>query len=229
MNSTETPMLVETSSVQPDASLVGEIKSLLASDQLNLARQLFEKLVEQHQKRATRIAYSYLRDLADVDEAVQDAFVKAFLHLPSFKEELLFENWFTRILVNGCLDRVKARTRRTRWLLPFTIGRDLSETHGGLPNHGKSSELSPEARVLMKERRTRLARAINRLPDRQRSVILLTQLEGHTPRDVAQMLSISEATVRGHLFRAIRSLRRLLGSEHWMKKWREPAGKLTWR
>ena len=70
-----------------------------------------------HQRRASRIAFHYLRDGAEADEAVQDAFVKAYSHLASFREELPFEVWFTRILINGCLDRIKARTRRERWLV----------------------------------------------------------------------------------------------------------------
>ena len=59
----------------------------------------------------------HLRDVAVGDEAVQDAFVKAYCPLASFREELPFEVWFTRILINGCLDRIKARTRRERWLV----------------------------------------------------------------------------------------------------------------
>ena len=66
-----------------------------------------------------RIAFHYLRDAAEADEAVQDAFVKAYTHLASFREELPFEVWFTRILINGCLDRIKARTRRERWMVPM--------------------------------------------------------------------------------------------------------------
>ena len=62
-----------------------------------------------HQRRASRIAFHYLRDAAEADEAVQDAFVKAYSHLASFREALPFEVWFTRILINGCLDRIKAR------------------------------------------------------------------------------------------------------------------------
>ena len=72
-----------------------------------------------HQRRASRIAFHYLRDAAEADEAVQDAFVKAYSHLSTFREELPFEVWFTRILINGCLDRIKARTRRERWLVPM--------------------------------------------------------------------------------------------------------------
>ena len=66
----------------------------------------------------SRIAYQYLRDAADADEAVQDAFVKVFTHIGSYREAWPFEVWFTRILINGCLDRRKARARRERWFAP---------------------------------------------------------------------------------------------------------------
>src|SRR6185295_4504602 len=80
------------------------------------ARERFAELVMRHQRRAVRIAFHYLREAADSDEAVQDAFVKAYTHFGTFREELPFEIWFTRILINGCLDRLKARRRRERWI-----------------------------------------------------------------------------------------------------------------
>src|SRR3990172_1020765 len=58
------------------------------------------------------------RDVAEADEAVQDAFVKVFTHISSYRETWPFEVWFTRILINGCLDRRKARIRRDRWFVP---------------------------------------------------------------------------------------------------------------
>ncbi len=95
-------------------------RRMQAAGQLEDARERYAELVARHQRRAARIAYHYLRDAAEADEAVQDAFVKAYQHLASFREELPFDVWFTRILINGCLDRIKARTRRERWLVPMS-------------------------------------------------------------------------------------------------------------
>ena len=92
-----------------DTLLAVEIRQLVASGGLEAAREQFAGLVAAHQRRALRIAYQYLRDSADADEAVQDAFVKAFGHIGSYREAWPFEVWFTRILINGCLDRRKAR------------------------------------------------------------------------------------------------------------------------
>src|SRR6478672_6348488 len=101
-----------------DSRLAVEIRTLVEAGDLDTARDRFEGLVVTHQRRAVRIAYQYLRDAAEADEAVQDAFVKVFSHIGSYREAWPFEVWFTRILINGCLDRRKARVRRERWLVP---------------------------------------------------------------------------------------------------------------
>src|SRR5437762_1718065 len=113
-----------------DSRLAVEIRGLVERGELDEARLRFEGLVVAHQRRALRIAFQYLRDAADADEAVQDAFVKVFGHISSYREAWPFEVWFTRILINGCLDRRKARVRRDRWIVPAedaATGANLSD------------------------------------------------------------------------------------------------------
>ena len=158
--------------VAAETDLAAEVKRLLASDRPDEAAERFGAIIDRQQRRAARIAYHYLRDPAEVDEVVQDAFLKAFLHLPSFRDDLYFELWFTRILVNACLDRLKAKERRARWLVP-SDARD-NAVADGLP----SREPSPEAALLAKERRAHLEAAIDQLPTRQRTAVILRHLEG---------------------------------------------------
>ncbi len=192
---------------EADSAAASTVKALQAEGRHAEARERYTELVTRHQRRAGRIAFHYLRDGADADEAVQDAFVKAFSHLSTFREELPFEVWFTRILINGCLDRIKARTRRERWLVPMpdtgSGDRDFAER---TPGHGPS----PEDQVLARERRQKLAVALAKLPERQRSVFMLSHYEGCTSREVSAITGLNESTVRVHLFRAIRKLRGLL-------------------
>src|SRR6516225_7676840 len=101
--------------ISEDSRLAIEIRTLVERGEMDEARERFEKLVAAHQRRAARIAYQYLRDTAEADEAVQDAFVKVFAHITSYRDAWPFEVWFTRILINGCLDRRKALARRDRW------------------------------------------------------------------------------------------------------------------
>ena len=193
---------------EADGVAASAVKAMQADGRLAEARERYAELVARHQRRATRIAFHYVRDAAEADEAVQDAFVKAYTHLSTFREELPFEVWFTRILINGCLDRIKARNRRERWMTSMPDGpggeRDFAER---MPGHGAS----PEAMLLARERRRQVAEAIARLPDRQRSVFMLSHYEGCTSREVSAMTGLNESTVRVHLFRAIRKLRVLLG------------------
>lgn len=193
---------------EADARVAIDVKALQAAGRLDAARERFAELVERHQRRAARIAYHYLRDAADADEAVQDAFVKTYTHLATFREELPFEVWFTRILINGCLDRIKARRRRERWIARPTIDSDGVERDPAenLPSRSPS----PEAQLLHNERRRRLKEAMVQLPERQRLVFVLSHFEGRTSKEVSAVTGLNESTVRVHLFRAIRRLRSVL-------------------
>ena len=191
-----------------DSRIAVEIRGLVDAGEMDEARERFGELVTMHQRRASRIAYQYLRDASEADEAVQDAFVKVFSHLTSYREAWPFEVWFTRILINGCLDRRKARTRRDRWFVPAEVSASdeaRMSSAAGNPD--------PERRLLARERRTRLASALDRLDGRQRTVFMLCHYGDCTPREVSVMTGLNESTVRVHLFRAARKLRGLLGGK----------------
>jgi len=200
--------------VSEDSRVAVEIRTLVERGNLEEARERFSELVSLHQRRASRIAYQYLRDAAEADEAVQDAFIKVFSHITSYRETWPFEVWFTRILINGCLDRRKARARRDRWFVGSEVSSAdealaaTSTTATGAGLHG-----DPERALLAKERRARIAAAIDRLDGRQRTVFTLCHYGDCTPREISAMTGLNESTVRVHLFRAARKLRGLLGGK----------------
>lgn len=187
-----------------DSELAGAIKALVAAGERDTARERFAELVARQQRRAARIAYHYLRDAHDADEAVQDAFVKVFTHITTYREQLPFEVWFTRILVNGCLDLRKARARRMKWALPLSAPCDAPSSEPVAP------QLSPEIRMMSSERLREILGAVEQLPDRQRTVFTLCHIAEQSTSEVGKALGLSEATVRVHLFRAVRKLRTLL-------------------
>jgi RNA polymerase sigma-70 factor (ECF subfamily) len=193
-----------------DTQIAIEIRDLVARGALSEAREQFTELVAIHQRRALRIAYQYLRDAADADEAVQDAFLKVFSHIGSYREAWPFEVWFTRILINGCLDRRKARARRERRFVPAEEATGADEAR---PTFNSGPPADPETQLLARERRARLATAIDQLDGRQRTVFMLCHYGDCTPREVSAMTGLNESTVRVHLFRAARKLRGLLGGK----------------
>lgn len=191
-----------------DTRIAADVKSLVREGSLAAARERFAALVGRQQRRASRIAYHFLRDAADADEAVQDSFLKVFSHIESFREDMPFEVWFTRILINGCLDRQKARRRRSRWMVPV-LDADPGERSWieAVPSRGPS----PEESLLLRERRAQIAAAVGKLPERQRTILLLCHYEGCSSKEVSTITGLNESTVRVHLFRAVRKLRSMLG------------------
>jgi RNA polymerase sigma-70 factor (ECF subfamily) len=196
--------------VSEDTRLAIEIRELLQNDEAERARERFSEIVVIHQRRALRIAYQYLRNAAEADEAVQDAFVKVFSHIGTYREAWPFEVWFTRILINGCLDRRKSGSRRERWFTPLEHEGRIEEAR---PAFNGTPPVDPEAQLLVRERHARLAAAVDRLDGRQRTVFMLCHYGDCTPREVSTMTGLNESTVRVHLFRAARKLRALLGGK----------------
>ena len=189
-----------------ESEIAAAVKALVLAGDREAAREKFSELVATQQRRAVRIAYHYLRDAYDADEAVQDAFVKVFTHITMYREDLPFEVWFTRILVNACLDIGKARARRLRWVIPIA-----AQSEQRVPDP-VALQPGPEARLMSSERARQIAAAIEQLPDRQRAVFTLCHVAEQSTADISAALGVSEATVRVHLFRAIRRLRKLLAS-----------------
>src|SRR5829696_8355418 len=161
-----------------DSDIAAAVKALILAGDREAAREKFSDLVATQQRRAVRIAYHYLRDSYDADEAVQDAFVKVFTHITTYREDLPFEVWFTRILVNACLDIGKARARRLRWVMP-AAGREQA---GPDP---VAMQPGPEARLISSERAGQIAAAIEQLPDRQRAVFTLCHVAEQSTSEVS--------------------------------------------
>ena len=183
----------------PASVLAAEIKVLVERGDRDAARDRFGALVALLQRRAVRIAFQYLRDAADADEAVQDAFIKVFLHIEQYRSDLPFDVWFTRILVNAALDRLKARARQQRW-----ISHSIDEDESRPVEQVAGSEASNERRMLAKERWGQVTQAVAGLPDRQRLVFTLCHLDEQSPAEISAATGMSQATVRVHLFRALR-------------------------
>lgn len=195
--------------VSAASQLAADIKALWVSGERDAARERFGSLVTLLQRRALRVAYHYLRDAADADEVVQDAFVKVFLHIEQYREDLPFDVWFTRIVVNACLDRLKSRARQQRWIVSTAADEQDERPVEQVP----ATDPSNEQRLLARERWQQVAEAVADLPDRQRLVFTLSHVDERSAAEISAATGMSPATVRVHLFRALRKLRTLLGDK----------------
>ena len=148
-------------------------------------------------RRAYDLAYRFAGDHATAEEIAQDAFLRAYESLGSFREEAGFGTWLYRIVTNTALNRVKQeRSRRER----ETHHLELASLAGGQAPAGL------EAR----EVRDHVERALHELPTLQRAAVILRHLEGLSTRQVSAILECSEGTVKTHVFRGLRNMRERL-------------------
>jgi len=152
----------------------------------------FAALVRSHQRRAYGVARAIVLSHEDAEDAVQDGFLHAYRALDRFREDQPFGSWLYRIVANAARDLVRRRRVRETEELPESAALPFRDP-------GESDEL-----------RRRLTEALGRLTERQRSVIVLHDVEGFTHGEIASMLDVPEGTARSDLHHARAALRRML-------------------
>lgn len=177
----------------------GEAGALDALTDTQLARRVqggdagaFDVIVRRHMQRAFGVAMRLLDQREDAEDLVQDAFIASLEKIDTFDADREFAPWFYRILVNRCLNARKSRSRRSMQEIPDTA---------------VSGVASPLLETERSELRTHLKRALEVLPERQRTIVTLFDVEGFSSPEVAEILGISDGTVRWHLHQARQVLR----------------------
>jgi RNA polymerase sigma-70 factor, ECF subfamily len=169
--------------------------------------ELFEYFVRQYQKKITRIAYRFLRDVGEADCAAQESFLRAYQSLGAFREGSTFETWLTRICINWCKDRLKRR----RLVLYFHQAPAREDEDGDGPQDVAAHPApSPERRAAGREIRERLGAAMESLSPRQRSIFVMKHFEEMSIPEIADSMGLDSGTVKSHLFRAAHKIRERL-------------------
>lgn len=162
--------------------------------------QAFGALVTLYQERSIRLAYSLLGNWEDSRDAAQEAFVKAYQALKTFKSESLFSTWFYRILVNHCRDF--QRRKKVRSHLSQDVNSFAEEDEPSLENRVPSASPGPLSRALDRELEARIREDLKALPERQRTVFSLRYFDGMTLHEIAETLMITEGAVKANLWQA---------------------------
>ena len=165
----------------------------------------FEPLVEKYRQRVYRLAYNVLRDPDEAWDVAQDAFIRAFKALPSFRGDSAFYTWLFRIVMNVARDRARQHAARGRAFGTERV--DEKDWDRVLVDQATS----PDAHATQVEERDRIARALATLSEPHRAIIMLSDLEGLSYREIAEVLNIPMGTVMSRLHNARRRLRDALG------------------
>jgi RNA polymerase sigma-70 factor (ECF subfamily) len=171
----------------------------------------FETLMRRHNGALFRVARAILRDDADAEDALQEAYLSAFRHLDQFRGQATLLTWLTRIVINQALGHRRSR-RRDAVVVPFSdrIGDDrVAEAREAMDPDAES----PESEAVRADLRRLLERRIDELPIAFRTVFMLREVSELSAEETAACLSIPEATVRTRLFRARGLLRESLARD----------------
>ena len=163
-------------------------------------------LTQRYNQRLFRIARGILRHDGDAEDAVQDAYIKAFTQLDQFRGDAAFATWLTRIVMNEALGRLRTR----RETVTFSTERETSLSAHILHFPDASRGRNPETTVAQQQLRELIERSIDALPDSFRVVFIARVVEGLSVEETATLFGLRPETVKTRVFRARARLRREL-------------------
>jgi RNA polymerase sigma-70 factor (ECF subfamily) len=173
-------------------------------------RAAFEELVRQYDQAVLRLALHLTGSEQDARDIYQDAFLKAYRNLGSFRFECSFYTWIYRIVTNLCLDHLRKRQVRKEDA-PVVTDSDGTEYSIIDQVADDRSGASPERDLMRRELGSRIARALTKLTPRERMVFEMKHYQGLKLRTIGEALNTTEETAKNTLFRATQKLRAALG------------------
>lgn|SRR5262249_42387299 len=195
------------------ANLAQIAAEVIPSDELDLVHaaqngdiSAFEQLVARYDRKLLRIAQHLTHNREDAQDAVQEAFLKAFQHFGSFREDSQFSTWLIRITLNQAL--MKLRKQRTT--KEVSLGEDLQAEGEILPREVTDWAPNPEELYQASELRDILTKTLAELQAALRTVFVLRDIEGLSIVETAEVMGLSQSAVKARLWRARLQLRERL-------------------
>lgn len=188
----------------PDAELVRRVASH--------DHEAFRVLMRRHNQMLYRAARSILKNEAEAEDAVQEAYMQAYRAMGTFRGEAKISTWLVRIVVNESITRLHKHARRAE-IIRLDGEESQPDLQSSEDSMNESSPEQPERAAVRSETRRLLEAKIDELPDVFRAVFVLRAVEEMSVEDAATALDIPEATVRTRFFRARGLLRESLSRE----------------
>jgi RNA polymerase sigma-70 factor (ECF subfamily) len=161
-------------------------------------KQAFELLVSKYQRKLARLLSRFIRDATEVEDVTQEAFIKAYRALPTFRGDSAFYTWLYRIGINTAKNYLAAMGRRA----PTTTEIDSEEAEGFEDGDQLRDLNTPENQMMSRQVAETVNQTLESLPEELRSAITLREIEGLSYDDIADIMNCPIGTVRSRIFRA---------------------------
>jgi RNA polymerase sigma-70 factor (ECF subfamily) len=198
--------------VQPEASVNNLVKEAQGG-----SNDAIGQLVQLWYPRIYNYAYKYFSDSDMAAEATQNTFIAMHKHIGSLKECAKLKSWLYTIISNQCRQESRNR-KKTRWLSFDTILPKKENSESPAWEISKPAYLNPESSFLQSELKASIKKCLQQLSVEQREVLLMKEYEGLKFREIAEILKVSENTVKSRLYYAFTHMRKLLEQENITQK-----------
>ena len=166
----------------------------------------FKSLVESLQEKVRNTCFRYVNNVEDADDIAQEVFIQAYESMSHFREEAQLSTWVYRIAVNKSLDFIRSKKRKKRFVQLTSLFK-FGEDEGVIEI---TSIGTPEQELEDKERKEVLDWAISKLPDNQKTTIILSKYEGFSNKEVTKIMEMSLSAVEALMHRAKKNLHKQL-------------------
>lgn len=173
----------------------------LVEDAVRGDARAFEILMETHESRMYAVALRMCQNREDAQDCLQEAMIRVYKALPTFKGESSFSTWAYRITMNTCLDDLRRKKNKTASSLDALLDLGWSPA---------DEENTPERKFSQTEAKREISRAIQSLPEDMRAAIVLRDIHGFSYEEIASMLSINIGTIKSRISRGREKLREIL-------------------
>lgn len=182
--------------ISPDVRLNELPDDLIIHKILDGHKDLFEKLMKRYNQRLYRVIRGYMKNEEDIQDVMQETYLKAFENLSGFRSDASFSTWLIRIGINESLQ--KLRKIKRKWLF---FSNEMKDRNTISPL-SYVDKMNPEKRTIQHETRKIIEQAIDHLPVKYRSVYLMREVEGLDIEETARCLGITSGNVKVRLYRA---------------------------
>jgi RNA polymerase sigma factor (sigma-70 family) len=178
---------------------------ILIDDAIAGKQEAYQKLMTKYRQLIYNLIFRMIRNKEDVQDLTQEAFIKAFNSLEKFDKQFSFSTWLFKIATNNCIDYLRKKKLHT-----FSIDKDIGTDDDDYQFEIPDTETIPDKNILDKERKKILEEAIENLPNKYKSVILLRHRDEKDYEEIAKKLKIPLGTVKAHIFRGRELLNKYL-------------------
>jgi RNA polymerase sigma factor (sigma-70 family) len=168
----------------------------------------YRAIVKKYHDQIYNLLYKMIRQKDEVEDLTQEAFIKAFGSLSNFNDEFAFSTWLFKIAQNNCIDYIRKRKLQT-----FSIDKPIESKDGEYGFEIPDSSYEPDRELIARQRSKMLEEAIQSLPAKYRTVIIMRHSEEKDYQEIAKALKLPIGTVKAHIFRAREMLNKALRSK----------------